>query len=263
VCTSRYSCAIGGHVKVKERDAARAAGDRPLVTVTGLRGGYGDLEVLHGIDVHVAPGETVALLGPNGAGKTTFLQMLVGQLVSTGGHIDVLGTAVKGPLKRAVRKHVTVVPEQGGVIRSLSVRDNLLLGSGSVAGAVAIFPELGRLLDRNAGLLSGGEQQMLTVSRALATKPLLFIADELSLGLAPQMVRRLMHAIHDYVSTTGAAALLVEQQVRRALEVSDRWYLMRGGRILADSSMADSANLLNEHYLFGTVESSIDDGVEA
>ena len=145
----------------------------------------------------------------------------------------------------------------------MSVRDNLLLGSGSVAGAVAIFPELERLLDRNAGLLSGGEQQMLTVSRALATKPLLFIADELSLGLAPQMVQRLMHAIHDYVSTTGAAALLVEQQVRRALEVSDRWYLMRGGRILAESSMADSAKLLNEHYLFGTIENSEDNGVEA
>ena len=236
--------------------------DRAAVQVTALWGGYGELEVLRGVDIDIRAGETVALLGPNGAGKTTFLRTLVGQLPSSRGQIEILGTLVRGRLARAVRKSVTIVPEQGGVIRSLSVRDNLLLGRGGVDAAVAIFPELEQLLGRDAGLLSGGEQQMLTVSRALASKPLLFVADELSLGLAPLVVQRLMTAIREYVHATGAAALLVEQQVRRALEVSDRWYLMRGGRILADSTMADSAKLLDEHYLFGTVDAPADKEVD-
>lgn len=237
--------------------------DGALVSVRGLRGGYGQLEVLHGVDLSVAAGETVALLGPNGAGKTTFLQMLVGLVPADEGQIEVLGHRVAGRTPRPVRKGIAIVPEQGGVIRSLSVRDNLLLGRGGIDGAVAIFPELERLLDRNAGLLSGGEQQMLTVSRALAMRPRLFVADELSLGLAPQVVQRLMASIRSYVNATGAAALLVEQQVRRALDVADRWYLMRGGRILAHSGMDDSGRLLDEHYLFGTVDDPADTQVEA
>lgn len=230
--------------------------DRPVISARGLRGGYGPMEVLHGVDLDVAAGETVALLGPNGAGKTTFLQLVVGFLPLSGGNVEILGAPLTGRMSRQVRKRVAVVPDEHAVIRSLSVRDNLLLGRGGVDAAVAIFPELGELLGRSAGLLSGGEQRMLTVSRALAANPRVFVADEISLGLAPLVVQRLITAIREYVTASGAAALLVEQQARSALKVADRWYLMRGGRILVDSTMAEADRLLDEHYLFGTINSS-------
>jgi branched-chain amino acid transport system ATP-binding protein len=224
----------------------------PVLVTDGLSGGYGPLTVIRDVHVEVRPGEVVALLGPNGAGKTTLLLTAVGALPSKSGTSEVLGARVGKGIHHQVRRGLAFVPEDRSVIRSLNVRDNLLLGAGGVDAAVDVFPELGGLLDRSAGLLSGGEQQMLTLARALAARPQLLVADELSLGLAPLIVQRLTRAIRTYVDETGASALLVEQQARRALEVADRWYLLRQGRVVTDSRDADSSRAIEDNYLFDT-----------
>ncbi|MFF2059887.1 ABC transporter ATP-binding protein [Rhodococcus qingshengii] len=202
------------------------------------------------MDITVYSGEVVALLGPNGAGKTTLLLTAVGALPAQQGEIVLLNAPVRRGMHRQVRRGLAFVPEDRSVIRSLSVRDNLLLGAGGIDTAVDIFPELGKLLERSAGLLSGGEQQMLTLARALAARPRLLVADELSLGLAPLVVERLTDAIRKYVDETGASAFLVEQQARRALDVADRWYLLRQGKIVADSRNPESSRAIEENYLF-------------
>ena len=158
-----------------------------MLDIVGLTTGYGDIPVVHGIDVQVPAGELVALLGPNGAGKTTTMLAIAGVLPSTG-DINFEDRPLTGPLHRRVRRGLGFIPEERAVFRQLSTRINLGLGAGGVDGALELFPELERLLDRQAGLLSGGEQQMLVLARALAAKPRLLLVDELSLGLAPMIV---------------------------------------------------------------------------
>ena len=133
----------------------------------------------------------------------------------------------------------------------MTVRDNLLLGRGGVEGAVALFPELEPLLGRRAGLLSGGEQQILTLGRALAAGPKALLVDELSLGLAPLVVERLLAVLRRAADEQGIAVLLVEQQVRRALKVSDRWYLMRGGSIVAEGDKGVAPEEVERIFLSG------------
>lgn len=220
-----------------------------LLRASGLVAGYGDLAVVHGIDLHVDPGEIVALLGPNGAGKSTTLLTLAGDLPPLGGRIDWLGTEARFGLHRRAREGLGFVSEERSVFMSMSVRDNLLLGSGGVEPAVALFPELGALLGRRAGLLSGGEQQMLTLARALAREPRALLADELSLGLGPMVVDRLLAAIQDAVARRGIGVLLVEQQARRALQIADRWYLMRRGTVVASGTAADGVAGIEAAYL--------------
>jgi len=220
-----------------------------LLGATGLVAGYGDLAVVHGIDLHVAPGEIVALLGPNGAGKSTTLLTLAGDLPPLGGDIEWLGTPARPGLHRRAQEGLGFVSEERSVIMSMSVRDNLLLGKGGIEPAVALFPELGALLSRRAGLLSGGEQQMLTLARALARQPRVLLADELSLGLGPMVVDRLLAAIQDAVRDRGIGVLLVEQQARRALQVADRWYLMRRGTVVASGVAADGMAGIEAAYL--------------
>jgi branched-chain amino acid transport system ATP-binding protein len=202
--------------------------------VDNLSAGYGGVEVVRGLSFRVEPGEVVVLLGANGAGKTTTMLALAGVLPSHGS-VTFEGAPLHGPLHRRVRRGLGFIPESRAVFPRLSTRTNLRLGRGGVAGAVRLFPELERLLDRRAGLLSGGEQQMVTLGRALAAEPRLILVDELSLGLAPLIVRRLLTEVRT-AADRGVGVLLVEQHARQALSIADRGYVMRRGAIELDGS---------------------------
>jgi branched-chain amino acid transport system ATP-binding protein len=240
-----------GVVEAAKREAALRA--------TEMIAGYGDLAVVHGIDLVVHPGEVVALIGPNGAGKSTTLMTLSGELPLKGGTVEWFGNPLVGGLHKRAVAGLAFVPEDRSVIMSMTVRDNLLLGSGGVDPAIAIFPELAKLLDRRAGLLSGGEQQMVTLARALAREPKVLLADELSLGLGPIVVDRLLAAIQEAARTLGIGVVIVEQQVRRALAASDRWYLMRQGRMVAEGASVGGLERIEELYL---TDAAHDSGVE-
>jgi len=172
----------------------------------------------------------VTLLGPNGAGKTTTISAIAGVLPLMSGSLELQGRKLSGPVHRRARHGVSLVPEGRSVFMGLSTATNLRLGRGEPDRALDLFPELRPLLDRRAGLLSGGEQQILTLARALAAQPKLLVVDELSLGLAPLIVRRLLDAIRA-AADTGIGVLLVEQYARQALKVAHRAYVMRRGRI--------------------------------
>jgi branched-chain amino acid transport system ATP-binding protein len=212
--------------------------------VRGLTAGYGDVPVLHGIDLRVEPGELVALLGPNGAGKTTTMLALSGVLPSTG-EVRFEGTPFTGPLHRRARRGLGFITEERAVFRQLSTRTNLSLGAGGIDGALALFPELEALLDRQAGLLSGGEQQMVVLARALAAGPRLLLVDELSLGLAPLIVKRLLAALRE-AAGRGLGVLLVEQHAGQALAVADRGYVLRRGTVELEGSGVDLLTRLDE-----------------
>jgi branched-chain amino acid transport system ATP-binding protein len=230
------------------RDPVPGRSQRPCVLrVSGLVAGYGDLAAVRGVDIEVHAGEVVALLGPNGAGKTTTLLTLAGELPKIGGEVQYMERPLKGPLHQRVRRGLAFVPEERSVFMGLSVADNLKIG-GRSAQVLAMFPELGPLLGRRAGLLSGGEQQMLTLGRALAMKPKMLMVDELSVGLAPLIVDRLFDALMATAREDGTAVLLVEQQARRALRVADRWYLLSRG-VLAAKGKASDSDALWESYV--------------
>lgn len=213
----------------------------------GLRSGYHGIEVVHGVDLTVAPGEIVALFGPNGAGKTTVLLTLAGVLPAVSGNITWRGEPLTMPAHQRSRQGLRMVAEHS-VFQQLNVEGNLRLGPGPVSEALAIFPELRPLLRRRAGLLSGGEQQMLTLARALCAGPLVLLADEMSLGLAPIAVTRLLEATRR-AADAGVGILLVEQQVERALAVADRGYVMDRGLITFKGSRAELRTHLNEGAL--------------
>jgi branched-chain amino acid transport system ATP-binding protein len=215
-----------------------------MLDVHELSAGYGDVPVVHGIDLRVGAGEVVALLGPNGAGKTTTLLALGGVLPSTGG-VRFDDKALAGPLHRRARRGLGLITEERAVFRQLSTRTNLALGAGGVDGALAVFPELERLLDRKAGLLSGGEQQMVVLARALAARPRLLLVDELSLGLAPLMVTRLLAAVRA-AAADGMGVLLVEQHARQALEIAARAYVLLRGAIELEGTGAELLERLPE-----------------
>jgi branched-chain amino acid transport system ATP-binding protein len=218
-----------------------------VLEVRDLRAGYGDLAAVRGVSFALAPGEVLAFLGANGAGKTTTLLATVGVLPRMSGSVRWEGRETRAPLHRLARLGLAFVPGAPSVISGLSARDNLKLGPGGVDGAVDRFPELGPLLDRPAGLLSGGEQQILSMGRALAGSPRVLLVDELSLGLAPLVVDRLLSAIRRAADETGLAVLLIEQQARRAFTVADRWCLLHMGTI-THSGKAGDREALEEAY---------------
>jgi branched-chain amino acid transport system ATP-binding protein len=220
----------------------------PVLLVTELAAGYGDLAAIRDVSFSLHPGEIVALFGPNGAGKTTTLMATVGQLPRMSGTVSWRGRHAKASLHQLSREGLAYVPEERSVISSLSAQDNLRLGRGGVAGAVEHFPELQPLLRRKGGLLSGGEQQMLMLARALAAKPRALLVDELSLGLAPLMVERLFEAVRKAAKEEGLAVLLVEQQARRALSVADRWYLLNNGSVVREGSGDQGSELENAYF---------------
>ena len=225
--------------------SVEANGSRSVIEAVGVSSGYGDIPVLRDLNLHVRMGEVVALLGANGAGKTTTLLTLVGELRPSAGEVRLLGEAVTGPLHERVRLGLGFIPERA-IIPSLTTLDNLRLGPGPVDAALAMFPELERLVKRRAGLLSGGEQQMLTLARAMAAGPKVLLADEVSLGLAPLIVRRILDAMRTAARERGVGVLLVEQQIRNALHYADRAYVLRRGQIVMEGSAADLSNRVEE-----------------
>lgn len=232
-------------------ETARQSAPTYLLEARGVTAGYGDVPAIRGVDLGVAPGEIVALFGPNGSGKTTTLLTLVGELTRTEGVVYWRGAPTHARLPRLVRDGLAFVPEERSVLMSMTVRDNLRLGSGGVDAAVEIFPALKQLLNKKAGLLSGGEQQMLTLGRALAAEPSVLLVDELSLGLSPIAVERLFTVLREQVRRNNIAVLLVEQEARRALDVADRWYLLRNGRIAGAGDAATGVEKLEAAYLSG------------
>jgi branched-chain amino acid transport system ATP-binding protein len=218
----------------------------PVVEARRISAGYGPQPVIHDLDLVVEPGEVVGLLGANGSGKTTTLLTLAGELPLLSGQVLLDGTATTAPLYRRARQGLTFVTEEKSVFMGLSARDNLRVADVEVATALGLFPELERLLDVRAGLLSGGEQQMLTLARALSRKPRVLLADELSMGLAPIIVKRLLEAVVRIAKQQGTAVLLVEQHVRKALEFCNRAYVMHRGRIELSGSTGELLGRLDE-----------------
>jgi branched-chain amino acid transport system ATP-binding protein len=218
----------------------------PVLEARGLSAGYGSQPVINEIDLHVRPGEVVTLLGPNGAGKTTTLLALAGELDPLAGEVLLDGQITTAPLHKRARHGLTLVTEEKSVFMGLSARDNLRVAAVDVTDALALFPELERLLAMRGGLLSGGEQQMLTLARALGRKPRVLLADELSLGLAPLIVGRLLDAVRAAADTQGTAVLLVEQHVRKALQYADRAYVMRRGRIELEGTAGELRSRIGE-----------------
>lgn len=212
----------------------------------GIAAGYGPQPVIHDVDISVRRGEVVALLGANGAGKTTTLLTLAGELPLLRGEVAIDGIVTKAPLFKRARNGLTFVTEEKSVFMGLSTRDNLRVAGVDLDEALTLFPELERRLHIRGGLLSGGEQQMLTLARALARKPRVLLADELSMGLAPLIVKRLLEAVRAAADQSGAAVLLVEQHVRKALRYADRAYVMRRGRIELSGTAAELRSRINE-----------------
>jgi branched-chain amino acid transport system ATP-binding protein len=221
---------------------------------------YGGVRALRDVSLVVPQGAVVALLGPNGAGKSTTLRTISGVLRAQSGRIYVHGTRIdRKAAYRIARMGVVHVPEGRGIFPSLSVRENLLMaGTGvgqavdPIAEAVAIFPILGSRLRQLSGSLSGGEQQMLALSRALMSQPRLLMVDEISMGLAPIIVGQLFDALRERAAS-GVSLLVVEQYVEAALSLSDYAYVMDKGTIVDVGEPADMRHgALATAYLGGT-----------
>jgi ABC-type branched-subunit amino acid transport system ATPase component len=219
--------------------------------------GYDGAPVVRAIDMQIAAGEIVALLGPNGAGKTTILRVISGIVRPMAGSARVLGadTSRMSPY-RIARRGVAHVAEGRSVFFGLTVGEHFRLGGRGERldreHAYEYFPALRELRDRRVGLLSGGEQQMLALAYALARRPKLLLVDELSLGLAPIIVERMLPVVRRYASETGASVLLVEQHVELALEVADRGIALSHGDIVVErqaSELRHDRNLLVSSYL--------------
>ncbi len=234
-----------------------------MLEAHGLEVSYGQIKAVKGIDLNVNPGELVCLIGANGAGKTTTLKSLAGMLAPSAGDIHFEGKPIAGrPSHDLVRRGIALVPEGRGIFGRLTVAENLRLGAYArkdVAGirqdmdrAYELFPRLAERRKQYAGTLSGGEQQMLAIGRALLSRPRLLLLDEPSMGLAPILVQKIFEIIRK-ISAEGVTLLLVEQNAKLALEISHRGYVLESGRVtLADEAKALLANpRVRQAYLGG------------
>jgi branched-chain amino acid transport system ATP-binding protein len=222
-----------------------------MLSISGLRAGYGKIEVLHDVALSIEQGQIVTLIGANGAGKTTLLKTISGLIRPAAGTIDFEGESiVRRPPHRIVARGLSHVPEGRAILKRMTVLDNLRMGayvrSDSEVGrdidsVFTRFPVLAERRDQMAGTLSGGEQQMLAIGRALVARPRLLLLDEPSLGLAPKFVTRIFLTLRE-LKQEGKTILLVEQNARQALQVADRGYVMERGRIVLTGSGQELLN---------------------
>ncbi|MEK7207474.1 MAG: ABC transporter ATP-binding protein [Pseudomonadota bacterium] len=219
-----------------------------MLEVRNLEVAYGGIRAVKGIDLAVKQGELVCLIGANGAGKSTTLKALCGMLAPAKGNVTYEGTSITGkPSHELVRRGIAHVPEGRGVFGRLTVEENLKLGAYArrdhdgvrtdMGRAYELFPRLFERKAQQAGTLSGGEQQMLAIGRALMSRPRLLLLDEPSMGLAPMLVQKIFATIKK-IAEEGMTLLLVEQNAKLALEVSDRGYVMESGKIILTDSAA-------------------------
>ena len=226
----------------------------PILELRNVRAGYGSIDVLHGVNLSIGRGEVVALLGPNGAGKSTTIKVISGLLRPSAGHLIVAGRDVTGASASALaRAGLCTIPEGRGIFPNLTVRENLLMAtfSGHKMSDIeertyARFPRLGERRTQLAGTMSGGEQQMLSLARALATDPAILLLDELSMGLAPLIVAEL-YAQGAAIAAEGVSVLVVEQFARTVLGVADTAVLLAHGTV----RMAGKASEIGDDVLAG------------
>ena len=230
----------------------------PILEVVDLHAAYGRIEVLRGVDLVVPKGAVMALLGPNGGGKSTLVKVISGQKRATSGDIHLGGVHVQdGEPEELARLGLCTVPEGRSVFPNLTVEENLTLMSYAGVPAAAIldtaysyFPRLHQRRTQLAGTMSGGEQQMLAMSRALASDPALLLLDELSMGLAPLIVDELYESVAQ-IAASGVSILCIEQFARTALRVSDYAAVMTGGRIVATGEPAEILATMSDVILGG------------
>jgi branched-chain amino acid transport system ATP-binding protein len=233
----------------------------PLLEIEDLHVRYGAIRALQGVSLTVGAGEIVTLIGPNGAGKSTLINTVSGLLRPAGGAVRFGGEDLtRVPVHRIVARGVIQVPEGRAILKTLSVRENLELGGAVLHTQVAMEQKVARVLERFPGLrphlgqlagtLSGGEQQMLAIARALMAEPKVLLMDEPSLGLAPLLVNQVFRIIRD-LKATGLPILLVEQNAHKALACADRAYVLETGRIIAAGSAGELAasELVRRAYL--------------
>jgi branched-chain amino acid transport system ATP-binding protein len=231
--------------------------DAPLLEVAGLSAGYAGQPVVRELDLTVRAGEVVAVLGPNGAGKTTTLSTIAGWLRPIAGTIRFGGQEIGGQAaQRLARAGVALVPEGRALFFGLTVREHLKLARTkrrlAESELLGFLPELEKCMGRKAGVLSGGEQQMLAVGRALVSRPRLLLVDEMSLGLAPVVVERLLPVLRRVADELGAGVLFVEQHVALALHVADRAYVLNHGRLALQGTseeLRSTPGVLRSSYL--------------
>jgi sulfate-transporting ATPase len=221
------------------------SGDTPLLAARGLFAGYGKVTIVRELDLEVHAGEVVALIGPNGAGKSTTMRTLAGMQPALSGEVLLRGIPTTAPMHRRARAGVGYVSEQRPVLMSLTVQENLRVSRCRIDLALELFPDLEPHLGRNVGLLSGGQQRMVALARILGREPSVLLADELSLGLAPLIVDRLLREVRA-AADRGIGVILVEQHVRKALGIADRIAVMRRGRIELTGATDDFIDRFDE-----------------
>lgn len=227
------------------------------LAISGLTSGYGEAIVIRGISLTVGAGEIVALLGKNGMGKSTLLRTVMGFLPAREGNVVIDGIDVtRDAPHRIARRSIAYTPQEQAIFQDLTVGDNLRLGqvesrwfAEELARICDVFPFLGERLEQRAGTLSGGEQKMLLIARSLMARPKLMLVDEISEGLQPSIIERLARVLVAERERTGVAMLLVEQNVRFALEVADRWSVLKLGEIDDEggSDMPNAASRIADH----------------
>ena len=233
-------------------------GGSAVLELRGVRAAYGRIEVLHGVDLTLAPGEVLGLLGPNGAGKTTTLSVCSGVMAPTHGGLYLAGRRVNGTRPDVLaRAGVCTVPEGRAVFPNLTVRENLRMATYAGVSMASVeekaygrFPRLAERRSQLAGTMSGGEQQMLALSRALVSDPAVLLLDELSMGLAPLIVDELYDVVGQ-IAATGVSILVVEQFARTVLGVADRAAIMLYGEVVRTGAPEELEHELSAAYLGG------------